>query len=101
MGWGRTMLLGDIGNRLDIEDTENEISKLKRSLRKAASVDMSQDQKIHALENENAELKLYMASLIRLLLSKGTISAEELTSLVDEIDGADGKIDGRYNGAIL
>jgi hypothetical protein len=27
MGWGRTLLLGDIGNRLDIEDTEQDIAK--------------------------------------------------------------------------
>jgi hypothetical protein len=101
MGWGRTMLLGDIGNRLDIEDTENEISRIKRSLRSAASIDQSQDQKLRELENENAELKLYMAALIRLLLSKGTISGDELTKLVDEIDGADGKVDGTYNGSIL
>ena len=28
MGWGRTLLLGDIGNRLDIEDTERDIAHL-------------------------------------------------------------------------
>ncbi|MDF7798365.1 hypothetical protein P4C99_02760 [Pontiellaceae bacterium B1224] len=101
MGWGRTLILGDIGNRLDIEDTENEIARLKRSLRTAASIDQSQDQKIRKLESENAEMKLYITSLIRLLLSKGAISAEELTKMVDEIDGADGKVDGKYDGAIL
>ena len=30
MGWGRTFLLGNIGNRLDIEDTERDIAGLKR-----------------------------------------------------------------------
>ena len=30
MGWGRTLFLGDIGNRLDIEDTERDIGSLKR-----------------------------------------------------------------------
>lgn len=29
MGWLRTILLGDIGNRLDIEDSEQEIERLK------------------------------------------------------------------------
>ena len=29
MGWGRTLLLGDIGNRLDIEDCERSISALR------------------------------------------------------------------------
>lgn len=100
MGWGRTMLLGDIGNRLDIEDTEQEISGLKQRLRNSAGVDLNQDQKISELEKENGELKLYMAALIRLLLSKGTISNEELTQLVEEIDGADGRVDGQFSGSI-
>ena len=29
MGWGRTLVLGDIGDRLDIADTEREISNLR------------------------------------------------------------------------
>jgi hypothetical protein len=32
MGWGRTLLLGDIGNRLDIEDTEKDIELLKKDI---------------------------------------------------------------------
>jgi bifunctional N-acetylglucosamine-1-phosphate-uridyltransferase/glucosamine-1-phosphate-acetyltransferase GlmU-like protein len=94
------MLLGDIGNRLDIEDTEREISKLKQQIRNSTSVDLNQDQKISELENENAELKLYMAALIRLLLSKGAITNDELTRMVEEIDGADGRVDGKFNGSI-
>lgn len=100
MGWGRTMLLGDIGNRLDIEDTENEISELKQRLRNSARVDLNQDQKISRLEKESAELKLYVAALVRLLHSKGTVSTDELTEMVEEIDGADGRVDGTYNGSI-
>ncbi len=33
MGWIRTILLGDIGNRLDIEDSEQEIERLKKAAR--------------------------------------------------------------------
>ena len=32
MGWGRTFLLGDVGNRLDISDCEADIRVLKESL---------------------------------------------------------------------
>ena len=35
MGWGRTLFLGDIGNRLDIEDTERDIHGLRRQLTSA------------------------------------------------------------------
>jgi hypothetical protein len=100
MGWGRTLLLGDIGNRLDIEDTENEIRRLKSELRGGYNKDQSQDKKIDALVQENMELKLYLASVIRLLSNKGLISADELNKLVGLIDAEDGASDGRMDGPI-
>ncbi len=101
MGWGRTLILGDIGNRLDIEDTEQDISRVKRSLRGVQSNDMSQDKRIQALEKENGELKLYMATTIRLLLSKGLVTEQELEKMVEEIDGSDGSLDGTYDGSVI
>ena len=71
MGWGRTLLLGDIGNRLDIADTEENIDRLKRKMAKVFRNDMSQDEKMEVLVRENAELKLYLAAVVRLLLAKG------------------------------
>lgn len=100
MGWGRTLLLGDIGNRLDIEDTERDIADLQREIDRSSRKDRTQDEKLDDLLAENAELKLYVASLIRLLTSKGTISREELKAMVDAVDRADGCSDGRYNGDI-
>lgn len=100
MGWGRTLLLGDIGNRLDIEDTEKEIGRLKNELRGNYNKDQSQDKKIDALVQENMELKLYLASVIRLLSSKGLISHDELNQMVGLIDAEDGASDGRRNGPV-
>ena len=101
MGWGRTLLLGDIGNRLDIEDTEQDIARLKRQISGNFNKDMSQDQKIEALINENAELKLYLASLIRLLMAKGSITQQELEAMVKSVDAEDGKSDGRLDTEIV
>ena len=101
MGWGRTLLLGDIGNRLDIEDTEREIAKLSRDIFKASLRDMSQDQKIDTVLKDNAELKLYLAALIRLLTVKGTLSREELKTMVDAVDAEDGNSDGKYEGSVV
>lgn len=78
MGWGRTLLLGDIGNRLDIEDTERDISRLKQKMAGVFRNDMSQDQKMEVLIRENAELKLYLAAVVRLLLAKGSIAKPNL-----------------------
>ena len=98
MGWGRTLLLGDIGNRLDIADTEREIADLKREIAGALDKDMSQDEVMRRLVAENAELKLYFVSLIRLLTRKGSISKEELQSVVASVDAEDGRVDGKFSG---
>jgi len=62
---------------------------------------LSQDQKIEALINENAELKLYLASLIRLLMAKGNITQQELEAMVKSVDAEDGKQDGQLNTDIV
>ena len=101
MGWGRTLFLGDIGNRMDIEDTERDIQQLKHKLANAQYNKASQDQMINQLIAENAQTKLYLASIVRLLLSKGSITKQELEVMVDAIDAEDGKSDGMFNGNIV
>lgn len=86
MGWGRTLLLGDIGNRLDIADTERDIQSLRIRLSNQTGIDRNQNERLESLESENEELKLYLASLIRLLVSRGTIAREEVQSFVRLID---------------
>ena len=98
MGWGRTLLLGDIGNRMDIEDTERDIHGLRRQLTSAKTKDHTQDQRLATLETENAELKLYLAALLRLLRQKGTVTDDELRTMVHAIDAEDGQVDGAASG---
>jgi len=100
MGWGRTLLLGDIGNRLDIEDVERDVADLRQRLSVGFRRDATWDEKLLALANENAELKLYLVALIRLLTSKGSISREELRAIVAAVDSEDGRADGKYDGKI-
>ena len=101
MGWGRTLLLGDIGNRLDIEDTERDIARLKEKITGSFLKDMSQDKQIEILIAEVAELKLYLAAVIRLMTAKGSISSEELRAMVESVDAEDGNKDGKYTGDIF
>jgi hypothetical protein len=87
MGWARTLFLGDIGNRLDIADTEEEIREIQSQLHDAHHVDRAQDVRLAALEQDNDELKLYLASLVRLLVSRNVLTKEELGHFVDVIEG--------------
>lgn len=62
---------------------------------------MSQDEKIECLIRENAQIKLYLAGVIRLLTANGTISKNELEKMVEKLDSEDGKKDGKYEGDIV
>jgi hypothetical protein len=86
MGWARTLLLGDIGNRLDIEDTERDINAVQRELRLSRNLDSSQDRAIEQLQRENAQLELCVAALVRALERKEILSAQEVANLVDMIE---------------
>jgi hypothetical protein len=86
MGWGRTLLLGDWGNQMDIRDTRSDVADLESRLGDQGRRDMAQDRRIDALERESDELKLYLASLLRLLVRKGTLTQEELSAFVDVLD---------------
>ena len=90
MGWARTLLLGDIGNRLDIGDAEEDIAALRRSMRKKARTDRSQDARLEALEQENDTLKLCVATLGRLLVAKGILTIQDLSGFAELIDETSG-----------
>ena len=86
MGWMRTLLLGDIGNRLDIADTEQDISVIRGKLRQKRRIDASQDRAIAPLQKENEQLELCLGVLFNLLEQKKVITSKEVSRLVDLID---------------
>ena len=100
MGWGRTFLLGDIGNRLDIADVEEEVQRLKRQIAQSTDADVDQDIAIERLIYENAELKIYLSAVLRLLTQKSILSSQEVEEMVNSLDAADGDADGRYDGPL-
>lgn len=81
MGWMRTLMLGDIGNRLDIADNESRIqaigSRQRRHRLEKRQKDRSQDAKIASLESEVEELQLTVAVMTSVLLSKGVFDVAE------------------------
>lgn len=86
MGWARTLLLGDIGNRLDIADTEQDISEIQQELSSKQNLDESQDEAIRRLQEENQQLELCVAALVKTLQRKGIFTTQEVENLVRMID---------------
>ena len=86
MGWMRTILLGDIGNRLDIEDAEKGIRALSLSLSKAKRTTRSNEERIANLEEENEQLELLITMLLRRLQEKNPFNGDEIRSLTEIID---------------
>lgn len=108
MGWGRLLLLGNVGQQLDLSDQKAEIDELRRELAYnrhtsvADAVDLGPvEREIRALQHENDELRLYLTAVVRLLVSKGALSQDELIAMVNAVDSDDGLPDGRYSGNIV
>lgn len=85
----RTILLGDIGNRLDIEDSEKMIRTLRNSLRKTKRISRSNEDRITSLEEENEQLELLVTMLMQRLQERNILSGEEIRSLAEIIDPPD------------
>lgn len=86
MGWGRMLFLGNVGQQLDIGDLNNEIAGMQNAVASNEETDRDQGRSIEKLQRENQELKLYLATLVRLLVSKGVLQAEEVNVIVRAIE---------------
>jgi uncharacterized coiled-coil protein SlyX len=86
MGWARTLLLGDIGNRLDIGDAENEIRTLRDLLRRNRSLDMTQEERLAMLERDNEQQQILIVALAKILAAHGLIDAEGMEPFIEALD---------------
>lgn len=100
MGWGRYFLLGNLGQQLDLSEHEAEIQDLRDELANSSFSEETSAKRLDWLRQENEELKLYLVSLMRLLISKGVLSREEIQRVVEAVDAEDGRKDGQYGGDI-
>jgi hypothetical protein len=94
MGWGRFFLLGDVGQQLDLQDRQRDVDDMRRQFSSQWSRDRSQDAQIKALRTETEELKLYVASLVKLLTRKGIVTQGEVEQIVDAVERSDSPAGG-------
>ena len=101
MGWGRYLLLGELGQQLDISDQKVELERLRAEVQRRDPPSLDPAPAIERLQQENDELRLYLAAVVRCLLAKQVISGDELKRIVDLVDAEDGARDGRFSGPIV
>jgi hypothetical protein len=101
MGWGRMLLLGNLGQQLDIDDTQAALREIDARLQESGRFDAATSRYLRELSRQHHELGLYYAALVRLLVAKTVVSREELVQLVSQVDGTDGKADGRLTGPVV
>ena len=85
MDW-RLMLGGDWGQNAAIMEHQDRIAHMRRSLAATWGKDMDQDARIAALWRENQELKVAVASLVRLMLAKGVVGEGEVGELIEVLE---------------
>ena len=86
MGWGRMLLLGNVGQQMDIGDLDQAVAQMRSAFEQNESENREQARSIDQLQQENHELKLYLATLVRLLVAKGVLKQEEVDSAVQAIE---------------
>jgi hypothetical protein len=80
------LLLGDVGQQLDLSDLTNEVARMQGAVRDNLEVDRDQAEAIGQLQAENRELKLYLATLLKLLVARGVLRKDEVETTVRAIE---------------
>jgi hypothetical protein len=86
MSWARMLLMGNVGQQLDIEDIEDDMVRLRARITSQQSTDRTQDEALITLRREVTDLKLVVGELARLLVASGALPAEAVERLVRGVD---------------
>jgi hypothetical protein len=83
MDWIRVLFQGDVGQNLQIADLRERLDQLWDAKSPAA---WSQKQQIEGLKEETLDLKLRLVVLIKLLVAKNVLTAQEIASMLASLE---------------
>jgi len=86
MRWAQLLLLGNVGQQIDIEDVENDVERLRARIADQQSTNRNQDDAMVTLRREITDLQLVVGELTRLLVAGGVVPAEAVERLVRGVD---------------
>lgn len=104
MGVMNYLFDGDLMQRADIERTKvalyRQAHSEKVARRKLREGIEGVVERLQEAENDVGELTLFVRTLFRLLLEKGTVGRDEFLQAARAIDAQDGTVDGKYTGSV-
>ena len=83
VGWMRTLFMGDIGQNLEIQNIQERLDEMRHEKTPAA---LNQEKQIEALREEVHELRLRLAVLMKLLVGKNVLTAQEIASMIAALE---------------
>lgn len=101
MGWLKHILLGDLGQSLDIQETAGAVEAQRAAMDRQVHRLGLRQQELAAIQARTEKLHLALTALSRYLISKGVIDPAELEAYLQQVDGEDGVKDGKlaFDGA--
>lgn len=95
MGWLSHILLGDLGQSVDIVETRDTTQRQQRTITRQGMELRGQSAEVARLKRRTEELHLALTALTCYLIESGRIPKDELAEFIRRIDSEDGEEDGR------
>lgn len=98
MSWLRGLIpSSDFSQQWSIDNLQDDLQQMRRLLNETSS----KTRPIEQLARENSELKLVVATMLRLLIQRGIVTPTEFQALAAQVDFEDGQLDGKVAGPLM
>jgi hypothetical protein len=84
-----------MGSYFAIQDLQDDVNWLRMQTRRRLALKGNRSEVEH-LQDEIDHLRLYVATLFRILIAKQIMAPEDVRKLLVAIDAEDGQVDGAY-----
>ena len=91
-GWIKNYLRGSVLNRSS--------HQRKHSQTIGEAIEAEEEREIGLIQNDIAELKLVVATMMKLLVHNDVLKIEDMIRVADAIDELDGELDGKLNARL-
>jgi hypothetical protein len=88
MGWARLLLLGNVGQQMDLDVHDVELGRLKEQAVARRRAFERIDHQVDAVRQENEQLRLALARVVRLLVTKNVLNDDDVAQIVGLVESS-------------